>query len=126
MSNETKPNPAEQSPNVSDFLEALLNEDQGEVVRKAVQAVALGMIRADAAIQAIERSCVADDISPDKQFFSVGFACQILGCNPDQLRAAMKAGRVKMDHSRNDVAYLTGEALVVAGRHLLGVAPASV
>lgn len=126
MNTQTENSSGAQSSNVNDFLEALLNEDHSEVVRKAVQTVAIGMIRAEAAQLAIERISMADDLEPKDQFFSVGFACQILGCTPDQLRAAMKAGGVKMDHARNDVAYLTGSTLVVAGRHLPALPQSSI
>lgn len=57
-------------------------------------------------------------IPSERQFFSVPYACRVLGCTPPELRLAMGAARVSYAECRDDQVFLNGDGLVAVAKEL--------
>ena len=113
--------PREQVP-IADQLHLHMADDtvREQIAHEAACKVGAAVAEAGLLVQQVESIDGQDalEIPGEKQFFSIGHACQLLQIPPDGIRAAMKAAGVAFAESRNDIGYLNAPGLIAVSRSI--------
>lgn len=62
-----------------------------------------------------------DDIDLTKQFYSIGFLCQMLQQSPTYIQSLMRAAGVEFDHFQNGIGQVRGDGLVAMKQKLASI-----
>jgi hypothetical protein len=111
-----------ETPFADELRARVANESiRDDLAGDAAQRVAGALVMAAAEAAAVEGIQLDDDIPADKQFFSIGHACQLAQVTPTALRAVMKALGIRFAYSQNDIGYLDGNAVLAVCRRVRAI-----
>lgn len=94
------------------FLRAMREANTEEAALQSACIVSARLALAAATVEEIERQLPEDRVPLDRQLFSIGRLCQILGVSPIEVRAAMQLAAVKISMTLNETIYLDAHALL--------------
>ena len=101
------------------FLDAMQEANEDVAAGKAAAFLFNAMAEAEAINEAVNATEFGE-VPADRQFFSIGRICEMVGQSPVAIRAAAKSAGVTPQFSLNDIGYYAGDAVLKIRHQLMG------